>query len=231
MALGLFIMLIILIVLAAMALLITGIVFVVVGFWNKKKGGKGTKRTIGIVLLAIPLLLCAYVAGRVLLYNSSVKCVADEWRYKPFFMPRNSVTGSNEMLRELLESADDEDEDKIYREFAENVRDDRYFEDTVDDFFDKINDLDVELDPDDFLKDYGKDVHLEGDKDTYLDGRIYSAGIDGETYYCYVRICITNYNDKDDVGLQQFIVCTEDKVDELYGIIEEGDVDIYLYVL
>ena len=231
MALGLFLMLIILLVLVALALLIIGIVFIISGTGNKKKGGKGTKRTIGLVMVAIPLLLIVYIGGRSVWYNASVKCVADEWRYKPFFMPRNSVTGSNEILRELLEAADDEDEDKFYREFSENVRDDRDFEDTVDDFLDNLDDLDVELDPDDFLKDYGKNVHLEGDKNTYLDGRIYSAEIDGETYYCYVRICITNYGDKDDVGLQQFIVCTEDKVDELHRIIEDDDDDIYLEVL
>ena len=231
MALGLFLMLIILIVLASMALLIVGILFIISGTRNKKQGGKGTKRTIGIVMVAIPAFFTVCIGAWTLWYNASVKCVADEWRYKPFFMPRNAVEGSSVMLRELLESADDEDEDKFYREFSENVRDDRYFEDTVEDFFDDLNELDVELDPDDFLKDNGKDVHLEGDKDTYLDGRIYSAKIDGKKYYCYVRICITNYADKDDVGLQQFIVCDEDKVDELYEIIEKDKDDIYLYVL
>ncbi len=33
------------------------------------------------------------------------------------------------------------------------------------------------------------------------------------------------------IGLEQFIVCTEDKIDELYEIIEDDDADIYLDVL
>ena len=36
---------------------------------------------------------------------------------------------------------------------------------------------------------------------------------------------------RDDIGLEQFIVCTEDKVDELYEIIDDKDDDIYLGVL
>ena len=206
MGLAVFFLLGILILLVSGALLITGIVLIAAGINDKKAGKKGKKTSIGIGMASIPLLLVLYIAGRYVLYNASVKCIADEWRYKPFFMPRNVVIGSSEMLRELLESVDDEDEDMIYREFSENVRDDRHFDDTVEAF-------------------------LEGDTKTILSGYIYSAEIDGETYYCYVRICITNYGDMDDVGLQQFIVCTEDKMDELYEIIDDGDDDIYLKVL
>ena len=57
MALGLFIMFIGLIFLVFVALFITGIVFIVIGAENKKRGGKGTKRIIGIVMVAIPLFL------------------------------------------------------------------------------------------------------------------------------------------------------------------------------
>ncbi|MBR2523884.1 MAG: DUF5104 domain-containing protein [Clostridiales bacterium] len=231
MGLAVFFLLGILILLVSGALLITGIVLIAAGINDKKAGKKGKKTSIGIGMASIPLLLVLYIAGRYVLYNASVKCIADEWRYKPFFMPRNAVIGSSEMLRELLESVDDEDEDMIYREFSENVRDDRHFDDTVEEFLDDIERLNADLDPDDFLTDYGKSVHLEGDTKTILSGYIYSAEIDGETYYCYVRICITNYGDMDDVGLQQFIVCTEDKMDELYEIIDDGDDDIYLKVL
>lgn len=223
MGLGLFLMLIILILLVLAALFITGIVFIIVG-------GKGKKRNIGIVMVALPIFLALCTAGSILLYNARVKCIADEWRYKPFFMPRNEVTSSSGMLRELLESIDDEDEDKIYREFSANVRNDRYFDDTVEEFFDDIENLKVDLDPDDFLSDYGKSVHLPW-QHSVIAGYIYSAKIDGETYYCYVRICCGPSGDKDDVGLQQFIICTEDKVDELYEIIEDGNDVPYLAVL
>ncbi len=231
MALGLFLMLIALILVVVVAILTIGIIFIVFGIADKKKGGKGTKRTIGMIMVAIPIFLILCIGGRVLWYNVKVKCVADEWRYKPFFMPRNAVIGSSDMLRELLEAVDDQDEDIFYREFSANVRDDRYFEDTVDDFFDDAQSMDVNLDPDDFLKDFGKSVNLEGDANTYLAGDIYTAEIDGKTYYCYVRICTESFGAKDDVGLQQFIICTEDKVDELYKIIDDENVDIYLKVL
>lgn len=230
MGLAVFFLLLIWIVGVATALLIIGVIFIILGTRNKKNGGKGKKRIIGMVMVALPLSLCLYTVGRTLLYNAMVKCVADEWRYKPFFMPRNEVIGSSEMLRELLDSADDEDEDMFYREFSKNVRNDRHFKDTVDDFFDDIDDLDADLDPDDFLTDYGKNVHLRS-LNSDLSGYVYSAEIENKTYYCYVRICCWNNKDKDDVGLQQFIVCTEDKVDELYEIIEDENDDFYLGVL
>ncbi len=229
MALGLFIMFIGLIFLVFVALFITGIVFIVIGAENKKRGGKGTKRIIGIVMVAIPLFLIACIAGRNILNNIRIKCVADEWRYKPF-MSRSTVAGASDMVRELFEYVNDEDEDMLYREFAKNVRDDRHFDDKVDDFFDEIDDLKIDLDPDDFLTDYGKNVHLDV-SDSHVEGYIYSAKIDGETYYCYLRVCSGHFGKKDDVGLQQFIICTEDKVDELYKIIDDGDDDIYLEVL
>ncbi len=229
MAIALFIMIIGAIFLVMVALFITGIVYIVIGTEDKKRGGKGKKRTKGIVMLAIPLFLIAFIAGRNLLNNIRIKCVSDEWRYKPL-MSRSTVAGASDMVRELFEYVDDEDEDMIYREFAKNVRDDRHFDDKVDDFFDDIDDLKVDLDPDDFRKNYGKNVHLDV-SDSHVAGYIYSAKIDGETYYCYLRVCSGHFGKKDDVGLQQFIICTEDKVDELYKIIEDEDDDIYLEVL
>ena len=229
MAIGLFIFAIIFIALGVVAVSATGLVFIILGTRKKKRGGKGTLRIIGIVLVAVPLFFILCMGGKGLWDNARIKCVADEWRYKPSFMPRNSVIGSSDILREMLESVDDEDESTFYRDFSENVRDDRHFEDTADDFFDDIDDLGVDLDPDDFLTDYGKNVHLDS---TYSDlaGRVYSAEIEGKTYYCYVRICLRD-KDKKEIGIQQFIICTEDKEDELYKIIEDDDVDIYLKVL
>jgi hypothetical protein len=228
MALGLFTMLIILLFLAGNALLVVGIIFIISGAKNKKRGGKGTKSIIGIVMVSVPIVLIACIGGKSLWNKAMIKCVSDEWRYKSIFTI-SSVEGSRNILKELLEAAADEDKDLFYREFSANARDDRNFEDTVEDFFDDMNDLDAELDPDVFLKGYGENVRLEGGKTT-LDGRIYSAEIDGKTYYCYVRVCSSSPRNKDDIGLQQFIICTEDKVDELYEIIEEDD-DIYLKVL
>ncbi len=231
MALGLLMLFIMMMLLVVGAIFIIGIVFIIVGSKDKKMGGKGTQRNIGIVMVSIPFLLVMCIAGRVLLYKVKVKCVADEWRYKPFFMPRNEIMGSSEMLREMLESVDDKDKEIFYREFSVNVRSDIHFEDKLNDFFDDIENMQVSLDPDDFLTDYGKNVHIEGTSTFYPAGYIYSAKIDGETYYCYVRTCSMNYDDKNDVGLQQFIICTEDKVDELHKIIESGNVDNYLDVL
>lgn len=229
MGIALFMFLLIFIALAVMAISATGIVFIIAGTRRKKRGGKGTLRIVGFVMVGTLLFLFVCAAGKGLWDKARTKCVADEWRYKPFFMPANSVLGSSDILRELLESVDDGDEYTFYREFSANVRDDRHFEDTAEDFFDDIDDLGVDLDPDDFLTDYGKNVHLDS---TYSDlsGRVYSAEIENGTYYCYVRICLRD-KDRKEIGLQQFIVCTEDKVDELYRIIEDEDVDIYLKVL
>ena len=231
MALGLFMMFVMFILLVVVAIFIVGVILIIVGSNDKKKGGKGTKRIIGIVMVSIPFLLVMCIGARVLWYNVNVKCVADEWRYKPSFMPRNAIMSSSNMLRELLEAVDDNNKDLYYREFSVNVRNNGHFEDTVDDFFDDMENMKVDLDPDDFLKDYGKSVRIEGTSTYYPAGYIYSAEIDGETYYCYVRTCYRNYDDKNDVGLQQFIICTEDKVNELNQIIESGNVDIYLEVL
>lgn len=228
MALGLLLLFAILILLFVMALFIIGIILIVVGASDKKKGGKGKAKIIGIVMVATPILLFLCIGGKILFDNARIKCVADEWRYKPYFMPRNSITSSENMLRSMLESVDDKDKETIYREFSANVREDRHFKETVDDFINDIDRLGIDLDPDDFLTDYGKDVHLEVLETA---GTIYSADIDGETYYCYVRICYGALGDKDDVGLQQFIICTKDKLDELNKIIEDGDDDIYFEVL
>ena len=62
-------------------------------------------------------------------------------------------------------------------------------------------------------------------------GKLFLYDIDGQTYYIYVRICPRDDMYRDDIGLEQFIVCTEDKVDELYEIIDDKDDDIYLGVL
>ena len=61
MAFGLSIMLVFLMFLAVSALLTLGIIFIVLGTRNKKRGGKGTKRIIGIAMVSIPLLLVACV--------------------------------------------------------------------------------------------------------------------------------------------------------------------------
>ena len=125
MALGLFLMFIMLILLVVVALLITGIVFIVLGTEDKKKGGKGTKRIAGLVMLAIPLVLFMCIGGKALWNKVRIKCVADEWRYKSIFQP-SSIEGSSKLLRELLDSVDDEDKvDELYK-IIENGNDDIY---------------------------------------------------------------------------------------------------------
>ncbi len=223
-----FIMFIGFVFLVALALIVTGITLVVLGSEDKKKGGKGTRRTIGIVLVAIPIFITVSIWGKTLWDNARIKCVADEWRYKPYVISRSAVTASQDMLSSMLESADDKDKDMIYREFSPNVRDDRHFEETVDEFLNDIDKLGVDLDPDVFLKGYPKSAHIE---DINISGYIFSAEIDGETYYCYVKICYSGLGNKDNLGLQQFIICTKDKEDEFNKIIEEGNDDIYLKVL
>jgi hypothetical protein len=162
-----------------------------------------------------------------------IKCVADEWRYSSL----NAAEGTapRDMLRSLLNSVEDDDRETFCREFTANIRDDKHFEDTVDDFFDDLDDLDVDLDPDDFLSDFGESVFFDYDHSRgeymYDIGRVYTAEIDGQTYYIYERICTRDDKDRDDIGLEQLIVCSEDKVDELYEIIDERDDDIYLAVL
>ena len=42
-----------------------------------------------------------------------------------------------------------------------SINADSRFEENVNEFFDDIEKQGVDLDPDDFLKDYGKNVHLE----------------------------------------------------------------------
>ena len=231
MALGLFLMFIMALLLVVVALLIVGIIFIVLGTKNKKMGGNGTKRIIGIVMIAIPIFLFMCIVGRGLWYKVKVKCVADEWRYKPFFMPHNTVEGSGDILRELFEAVDDKDKDIFYREFSANISNDRHFEETVDDFFEDIKNLGVDLEPNAFLKDFGKSVRIKGTPSTSSAAYMYSAEINGKMYYCFVKVCNQSFDDKDDVGLQQFIVCTEDKLEELQKIINNGNVDIYLKVM
>ncbi|MBO6194143.1 MAG: hypothetical protein J6O00_08190 [Clostridiales bacterium] len=60
---------------------------------------------------------------------------------------------------------------------------------------------------------------------------MYNSKIDGPTYYIYVRVCTRDDQHRGGIGLEQFIICTEDKVDELYEIIDDRDDDIYLDVL
>lgn len=60
---------------------------------------------------------------------------------------------------------------------------------------------------------------------------MYNSKIDGQTYYIYVRVCTRDDQHRRGIGLEQFIICTEDKVDELYEIIDDRDDDIYLDVL
>ena len=230
MGLAVYFLVIIFIALCTLAMLITGTVLIITGTGKIKRGGKKTTRTAGVILLAIPLFIGLCVVGYALFNKARIKCVADKWRYEPFFVPRNSVVTSGEMLRELIDAVYDNDEYIFCREFSANVRDDRHFEDAVEEFFDDIEDLDVDLDPDDFLTDFGDRVHFNS-RNSSIDGYTYSAQIEGVTYYCYLRVCFSTSGDKDDIGLQQFIVCSEDKVDELNEIIEDGDDDIYLGVL
>ena len=235
MGLAVFFLLLILVVLVGIAaVVITGIVFIVIGSKQKKKGGKGTLRIVGIVLVCLPSAFALGVTGKIVIGQLTARCLADKWRNNPY-MSDSGSTASRDMLRAMFEYVDDNDEETFCREFSADVRDDRHFEDTVDDFFDDLEDLDVELDPDVFLETFGDRVHLDLDsRDSgypFIEGYINSAEIDGETYYCYIRICYKSNDHKEDVGLQQFIVCTEDKYDELNQIIEDGDNDIYLAVL
>ena len=114
MGLAIFMLFIVAIFLVVVALVVTGIIFIVFGIENKKKGGKGKLKTIGIVMLAIPIVCFLCIGGKTLWTNARIKCVADEWRYKSILIPRNSVMSSQDMLRSMLESVDDKDKDKIY---------------------------------------------------------------------------------------------------------------------
>ena len=73
MAFVLSIMLIFLMFLAISALLTIGIIFIVLGTRNKKRGGKGTKRIIGISMVLIPLLLVACLGVIFLCAKDEVK--------------------------------------------------------------------------------------------------------------------------------------------------------------
>ena len=50
--------------LVVVALVVTGIIFIVFGIENKKKGGKGKLKTIGIVMLAIPIVCFLCIGGK-----------------------------------------------------------------------------------------------------------------------------------------------------------------------
>ena len=84
MVLGLSIMFIFLMFLAVSALLTIGIIFIVLGTRNKKKGGKGTKRIIGIAMVSIPLLLVACVGLNFL-------CAKDELEGHQFSSSNNAI--------------------------------------------------------------------------------------------------------------------------------------------
>ena len=77
MAFVLSIMLIFLMFLAISALLTIGIIFIVLGTRNKKRGGKGTKRIIGISMVLIPLLLVACLGVIFLCAKDEVKELAE----------------------------------------------------------------------------------------------------------------------------------------------------------
>lgn len=219
--------------LVILAMLITGIIFVIVGSRRKKQGKKGTIAKVGIGLLVVPLLLLLTGGGVAIWRQIKVKCVADEWRY--FSLNAGEGTAPRDMLRSLLGYIEDDDRETFCREFTQELREDKHFDDTVDDFFDDLDDLDVELDADDFLADLGDSVFFDYDhsngKYRYDRGYVYTAEIDGENYYIYERICTRNDQHRDEIGLEQLIICTEDKVDELYEMIENRDDDIYLAVL
>ena len=219
--------------LGVLAFIIAGIVFVIVGIKQKKKGGKGTIGKVGIGFLMVPLFILLFVGGSYIWRKAAIKCVADEWRYTSINAGEGSAVRN--MLRSLLVSVDDGDIETFRREFTQDIQDDRHFEDTVDDFLDELDDLDVELDPDDFLSDWGDSVFFDSDshhgKYRYDIGYVYNSKIDGQTYYIYVRVCTRDDQHRDGIGLEQFIICTEDKVDELYEIIDDRDDDIYLDVL
>ena len=220
-------------VLGVLVFLITGIVFVIIGARQKKKGGTGTIGKVGIGFLIIPFLIVLYAGGNIIWRKVMIKCVADEWRFSSINAGEGNAV--RDMLRSMLVSIDDEDTETIRREFAPDIRDDRHFDDTVDDFFDDLDDLDVEFHPEDFLSEWGESMFFDNDRShgkyRYDIGYLYNAEIDGQTYYIYVRICPRDDMYRDDIGLEQFIVCTEDKVDELYEIIDDKDDDIYLGVL
>ena len=76
-AIGL-LLIVLLMALTVLAFLITGIVFVVVGAKQKKKGGKGILGKVGIGLLMVPLLVLLYIGGTVIWRKVMIKCVADE---------------------------------------------------------------------------------------------------------------------------------------------------------
>lgn len=84
MAFGLSIMLVFLMFLAVSALLTLGIIFIVLGTRNKKRGGKGTKRIIGIAMVSIPLLLVACVGLKFL-------CAKDELEGHQFSSSNNAI--------------------------------------------------------------------------------------------------------------------------------------------
>lgn len=219
--------------LAVLAFLVIGIIFLVIGSKKKKQGKKGTIGKVGIAFLMVPLLILLSCGGAAIWRTFKIKCVADKWRYSPF----NAAEGTapRDMLRSLLESVGDDDRETFSREFALEISDNRHFEDTVDDFFDDLDDLDVELDPDEFLSDLGESVFFDFDHSDgeyrYDIGRVYTAEIGGQTYYIYERVCTRDDRHRDKIGLEQFIICTEDKADELYKIIDDRDDGIYLAVL
>ena len=93
-----------------------------------------------------------------------------------------------------------------------------------------VDDGDIETFRREFAQDIQDDDSHHG-KYRYDIGYVYNSKIDGQTYYIYVRVCTRDDQHRDGIGLEQFIICTEDKVDELYEIIDDRDDDNYLDVL
>ena len=210
-----------------LVMLIAGIIILCIGIRKRKKatGERKPKGLIiaGSIVTGLALFVNLTFWGDIvvdLIKDKNIKCVADEWR---IHRQVNSAHCAIDMSDEILEALDNGDKELFIRNFTEDAKDSRGFEDDVDDIFEAYEDYDIGSE----MRWDKKRISSNYDKtdDGYHDTAIYVFTSEDDEYSIYLDFCMRDDSDKDEIGLNAFYIYTFDATEEFEEQVYTDGVD------
>lgn len=194
-------------------LLISGLIFLIVGIVNKRKPKYIGKKSpticiiVGSILLILPILTFTItIIGGItssvstIIKRTDYECITDKWRNERV----SEDEAAEEAIKELLTAADSKNYEMFKKIFTPNIQQTANFNNSVDNFFDAypIGLSKCELDGNGVSStssfNYGHNVQ------TGTTG--YSCTLNGEWYYIHIKFCYDNTDNPNDVGVTLFYI-------------------------
>lgn len=197
---------------------VIGLIFLIIGLVRKQKH-KGKKSpivcmTIGIILLAIPLVT---TVTTVVAFMTSMNDVHESTDYvsvlnKWYNINVDADEAADEAINELLEAADTEDRSRFQKMFSVNTRKKNDFDIVLDNFLESypVGLSECELDKGEILD---SNLHVN-DNNVKAAAVVYVCNLEGKTYYIGMDFCYKNKPSMNDIGVESFYIMDEESFEQ-----------------